>query len=936
MARIDNLSNFLNDVAVSIKEKTGIVDPILAEEFDAKIREIETGGGSVHDSSDFIFYHTESIGSVIHMTNPWQDPIGSYITFGYHPNFEFHGSPEDIGKQGILLCKWIGADECIVEQKYVFAIGGDGEVKLFETIDEMNVNPGEIGDKAIVYKEDIQNMTADSVINSVIFPETVVLPEAFMSNASLMMRPVDTSKWSDLMVDAGPSFFNAQFMGETDYFVIDYTSSDGITYTRTDSRGNPVDFGLDMYLPYPERWDDVIGYFMQIKGYRFDGLFEFNETTLQNVFSKVNYNDDTMSDVYYKIPNIINDIKYAGHTPRIIITEKELDASGLFYNIKKCKTYYGGNDLNTASIFITSDNKHYLCTDASDNTVIAHVITEYDFSLSNPIVSEHTMTKAEFDELPIFGNNTSYGSGLTRILEVLPDEYINIDLASTKVPYGIDVASASISSLQLGDDFIATRKSGYGNVKNLITSMWLIANTQFTADASDLLPGKIALSKNGEIIGDDSIYDNLDTTKLYERLYPNDKDYFGLRISTINNSDVAKIKLKQKGTALTNITSYVSDILKENIANHFNIDITTQALQRISASNETYIVIYGAVWHSNSNTTYVNIVLYNYITDSYKLFYTTFDFQTSYSTNLGARIIDKNFYIRLPKNTTYDYVKIYKFDLSTDETDITNTVVNDLVGREPFMDQISNNIIVAFDGNAIDCTTGRTYSNVKSTSGNTYGTTILYDDFKGHAIITEYERDNRRIYVRYLLKTDDSASMLTTLQMSTSLSYDGDANMYLLKLADNRYMILFKYDTAISKVIIQDGNVESEKMYTGAKIGKFTFVKLIDENTIVLSDNVVKLNDNADTYIVEEAGYFDGITSVAMIDVQKEYGMKQNNESPYLEYLLYEGLDVLVMPSLLSKQVKFGFAKNASSGPISQEEYNTAIDTANNILGGGQ
>ena len=44
MARIDNLTNFLNDVSSAIKQKIGDSAPILASEFDTKIAEIETRG----------------------------------------------------------------------------------------------------------------------------------------------------------------------------------------------------------------------------------------------------------------------------------------------------------------------------------------------------------------------------------------------------------------------------------------------------------------------------------------------------------------------------------------------------------------------------------------------------------------------------------------------------------------------------------------------------------------------------------------------------------------------------------------------------------------------------------------------------------------------------------------------------------------------------
>lgn len=44
MARVNNLTNFLNDVATAIKQKLGDNTPIPASQFDTKILSIETGG----------------------------------------------------------------------------------------------------------------------------------------------------------------------------------------------------------------------------------------------------------------------------------------------------------------------------------------------------------------------------------------------------------------------------------------------------------------------------------------------------------------------------------------------------------------------------------------------------------------------------------------------------------------------------------------------------------------------------------------------------------------------------------------------------------------------------------------------------------------------------------------------------------------------------
>jgi len=58
MARTNNLTNFLTDVADSIREKTGKSDPIACEDFDTEIESIETGGGDfIITDGRYLFYN---------------------------------------------------------------------------------------------------------------------------------------------------------------------------------------------------------------------------------------------------------------------------------------------------------------------------------------------------------------------------------------------------------------------------------------------------------------------------------------------------------------------------------------------------------------------------------------------------------------------------------------------------------------------------------------------------------------------------------------------------------------------------------------------------------------------------------------------------------------------------------------------------------------
>lgn len=161
--------------------------------------------------------------------------------------------------------------------------GTDYNVKLFETEEEMQADENaQEGDLAVIYRSEIQNMTIDTQTQYITFPETVVLPEAFTSDVYCMLRAIDTSVMFNGNIMLDQNSFRFDGFTDTGMIRVSYTSSDGITYTREEFMGdngeltNPVDLGTIVGVYSSEEWDDNIGYFMQIGGNTFEGLFECN------------------------------------------------------------------------------------------------------------------------------------------------------------------------------------------------------------------------------------------------------------------------------------------------------------------------------------------------------------------------------------------------------------------------------------------------------------------------------------------------------------------------------------------------------------------------------------------------------------------------------------------------------------------------------------
>lgn len=168
----------------------------------------------------------------------------------------------------------------------------EGDVKLFETQEEMRADTtAKEGDLAIVYRNEVQNATVDSRFQTATFPDTVVLDTAITDYIEVRYRAVDSSKMFDCMGQLNSSRFSMDCYTDSGSLRIQYTSEDGVTYTRTDTVGNSVDFGTEIYYERPEMWNDAIGKFIQIGGGTFEGLYEYKAFKNKNKIHIYSYSE---------------------------------------------------------------------------------------------------------------------------------------------------------------------------------------------------------------------------------------------------------------------------------------------------------------------------------------------------------------------------------------------------------------------------------------------------------------------------------------------------------------------------------------------------------------------------------------------------------------------------------------------------------------------
>lgn len=390
--------------------------------------------------------------------------------------------------------------------------GNSSDVKLFETEEQMQQDPNaNEGDLAVVYREEIQNMTADSQTQFITFPETVTLPSAITESYYCMLRSIDSSSsYFDGNIQLSKTSFRFDGYSESGMIRVQYSSSDGITYTRTRFSGdsgdltNPVDLGTEIHCEMQEQWNDNFGYFMQIGGNVFEGLYEYQNYVIENTFNCVNYTSNSEPSVNYKIPDKIIEMEKNNRAPLIIVENSELDSSGKFYNILQCKTYDASARMNDLRIGITADEKYYIMINiyksASDEIELTE--TNWDFTQDYPIIETQDLSRSYMNTLPVFGNRSngsSTGQDAYRILKELEPNQTNIVIAKEDGPI---IITTSYTSSELGDGvtIISVENRNIYKCQKVTDNAYLPASTQLTARPENVF-NSTAYSNSGVFNG---------------------------------------------------------------------------------------------------------------------------------------------------------------------------------------------------------------------------------------------------------------------------------------------------------------------------------------------------------------------------------------------------------------------------------------------------
>lgn len=151
-------------------------------------------------------------------------------------------------------------------------------VKLFETVEEMNSSTGnKEGDLAVIYRSEIQPLTADSVVSGLSFKSTVVLDEAITTSGYAYLMDENQSYETQCQLRYSSTYFYIRDYYTYEY-IVRYTSADGITYTLDSGYETSYTFNQPMY--FKGTWNNIYGEFIQCGGMSLEGLYQY--TTKQD------------------------------------------------------------------------------------------------------------------------------------------------------------------------------------------------------------------------------------------------------------------------------------------------------------------------------------------------------------------------------------------------------------------------------------------------------------------------------------------------------------------------------------------------------------------------------------------------------------------------------------------------------------------------------
>ena len=625
MARVNSLSDFLNDVSSAIKQKLGDDKPIPASQFDTKIAEIETKGNYQQKSVTI-----SNNGTRIFTPDANYDAIEQIEITTNVPIPQLQTKAVEITSNGNISVLPDTNYDGMTQVNLTINVpqeSGSGDVKLFDTVEHMQADStAQEGDMAIVYREELVPITEDSEFDSCIFPNTVVLDEPFTDDVYWYFAATDPTARCDGTISLTPSSFD---LYETfSSLEIQYTSEDGITYTRTDggeelqSFGTTIKYDKEYTESEGQFWNDIYGNFMKINGMVFDGLYKYRLNQPINSFKLREQNSGNYTLTSQSNPGINN--FYSGET--IFCGENIGNKLRKIINLGIRGFIFLSQDLNTA-YFVPSDFQNlYIYNDRWSPLMFNDSETP-----TNVIYYSYDLTNMSREKIIVEPNQLGTISN-EKVLDLPANSYYLLGLVnSSNTYYYWYVSDTSYSqSYQVGSG----TEIEYDN-------RYILAETQLNS-TSEYVYQKTFYGKNGIEIG--NIANNIDDTftDTNGEIYIKIQNYYNTltpRILTDTDKDINiniyGIPVKTDGTPLLDISnvtdmSYIFSscmnlqtiplLDTSNATSMYSMFLNCYSLQSVPLLNTNKVTNMNSMFSSCSNLKTIPLLDTSNVTDMRNMF----------------------------------------------------------------------------------------------------------------------------------------------------------------------------------------------------------------------------------------------------------------------------------------------------------------------------
>ena len=288
---------------------------------------------------------------------------------------------------------------------------GAGGIKFFETEEELRAyNPNE-GDVVLVHGNKNGGLVQNVRIKSLTFPRTVVLSEAITATISVSGSYKGISGNFSISGSIRPTQASLSISGlkyysdsSDSYVSIRYTSTDGITYTRTDTYADTYILKGDIVLTWT-KWNDLISNFIIYEGINSSGLLEYNLNVLDN--NKMYWcNVDDMELEWDSANNKITSARIKNSS------EEVLEASKLKAVADKFKADTTSSTVGTVVFFKDKDDKLKMVYNSSTSVQACYLC--YNYNNSNKLVGFCSyLNDINCTVYDVDIENASYSNGVT-------------------------------------------------------------------------------------------------------------------------------------------------------------------------------------------------------------------------------------------------------------------------------------------------------------------------------------------------------------------------------------------------------------------------------------------------------------------------------------------------------------------------------------------